>query len=309
MPSETSQLSSSAASLPLVPGIFPTLRRHSWSTLKYLTTTEVHTYAFSVAANVILSFFPAIVLLLTLTQSVFQSDTMYKVVIDLLKDYLPSNKDFIIGSLAKLASKHTTIQVFSLIMLFISSTGVFLPLEVALNNVWGIKKNRSYLGNQAIALLLAISCGLLALCSIALAAASRKLLAPLIGVHASIIGVITKGIFLIVTFTTMKILAILASIGIFFLIYWALPNGKVPARSVLPAAVVTGLLFEIGKYLYVLALPLLDFQEVYGPFSVSITLMFWAFISGLLLLGGAYLSAADHMQANVKAEEEEEDAK
>ena len=31
----------------------------------YLTQTEVHTYAFSVAANSILSFFPFIVLLLT----------------------------------------------------------------------------------------------------------------------------------------------------------------------------------------------------------------------------------------------------
>ena len=40
------------------------LRRHGWSTLRYLTQTEVHTYAFSVAANAILSFFPFIVLLL-----------------------------------------------------------------------------------------------------------------------------------------------------------------------------------------------------------------------------------------------------
>ncbi len=42
-----------------------TLRRNGMSTLKYLGTTEVHTYAFSVAANAILSFFPAAVLLLT----------------------------------------------------------------------------------------------------------------------------------------------------------------------------------------------------------------------------------------------------
>src|ERR1019366_3904849 len=34
------------------------LRQHGWSTLRYLTQTEVHTYAFSVAANSILSFFP-----------------------------------------------------------------------------------------------------------------------------------------------------------------------------------------------------------------------------------------------------------
>jgi uncharacterized BrkB/YihY/UPF0761 family membrane protein len=30
---------------------------------------------------------------------------------------------------------------------------------------------------------------------------------------------------------------------------------------------------------------------VYGPFEVSVGLMMWAFISGLLLLAGAYVSA------------------
>jgi uncharacterized BrkB/YihY/UPF0761 family membrane protein len=50
----------------------------------------------------------------------------------------------------------------------------------------------------------------------------------------------------------------------------------------------------LGKYLYILALPWLDFKAVYGPFALSVTLMFWAFLSGLLLLGGAHLSAGRH---------------
>ena len=93
-------------------------------------------------------------------------------------------------------------------------------------------------------------------------------------------------------FVLMKASAILATIGIYFLIYWLLPNGKVPALAVLPAAIITGVISEAAKYLYILALPWLNFQEVYGPFSVSVTLIFWGFWSGMLLLGGAYLSAA-----------------
>jgi YihY family inner membrane protein len=89
----------------------------------------------------------------------------------------------------------------------------------------------------------------------------------------------------------MRVFATIASVTIFFLIYWLLPNGRVPAKAVLPAAMVTGLLWEIAKYLYIFALPFLDFKEVYGPFAISVSLMFWAFISGLLLLGGAHLSA------------------
>jgi membrane protein len=39
----------------------------------------------------------------------------------------------------------------------------------------------------------------------------------------------------------------------------------------------------------------LNFQEVYGPFALSVSLMFWAFLTGLLLLAGAHLSAEEHL--------------
>src|SRR5581483_7638719 len=46
------------------------------STVKYLLRTEVHTFAFSVAANAILSFFPFVLLLMTLVRRVFHSRVM-----------------------------------------------------------------------------------------------------------------------------------------------------------------------------------------------------------------------------------------
>ncbi len=266
-------------------GIGQTLRRHGISTLRYLMKTEVHTYAFSVAANAILSFIPAVVLMLTLTRKVLHSPAMYDVVLQLLRDYLPSNQDFIIKNMKALAGAHR-VQIFSLVMLVISSTGVFLPLEVALNKVWGFAANRSYVRNQLISLGLAIGCGILALLSIAATAGNWHLLARYLPMNFILVRALS--------YMVMKVFAILASIAIFFVIYWVLPNGKVPVRSVIPAAMVTGIIFEVAKQLYVLSLPWLDFQNVYGPFSISVTLMFWAYISGMLLLGGAFLSAAEH---------------
>ena len=262
------------------------LRRHGWSTLRYLMQTEVHTYAFSVAANSILSFFPFIVLLLTVVHRVFHSPAMYNVVLQLLRDYLPSNKDFVIRNLQFLASVRGRGQVLSLVMLLITSTGIFLPLEVALNSIWGFKKNRSYLMNALVSLVLALACGCLAMLSISLTAQNLKLLGLVIGDQ--------NFVFHGVGFVVMKASAIVATIGIYFLIYWLLPHGKVPVRAVLPAAIITGLVSEGAKYLYILLLPWLNFQEVYGPFAVSVTLIFWSFWSGMLLLGGAYLSAAEH---------------
>jgi YihY family inner membrane protein len=210
-------------------------------------------------------------------------------VVQLLRDYLPAGQDFVIRNLNAMVDARQRVQFVSLIILLVTSSGVFLPLEVALNRIWRFENNRSYLGNQVISLSLALACGILALLSIALTAGPVQFMEFVLrGYGASFVR--------LVGFLLMKIFAIVASIAIFFLIYWLLPNGKVPARAVLPAAIIMGLLSEALKYAYILALPWLNFQEVYGPFALSVSMMFWAFLSGLLLLAGANLSAEEHLQ-------------
>jgi membrane protein len=262
---------------------------HALSTVKYLMRTEVHTFAFSVAANAILSFFPFVVLMMTVIRRVFHSPVMYNVVLELLRDYLPAGQDFVIRNLNAMVNSRQRVQVVSLIILLVTSSGIFLPLEVALNRIWRFGNNRSYLGNQVISLGLAFACGVLALISIALTAGPVAFMQFLLRGYGT-------GFVRVVGFLMMKLFAIAASIAIFFLIYWLLPNGKVPARAVLPAAIIMGLLSEALKYAYILALPWLNFQEVYGPFALSVSMMFWAFLSGLLLLAGANLSAEEHLQ-------------
>jgi membrane protein len=280
----------SPAGKPVAPP--PRRRRRSGlvlSTVKYLMRTEVHTFAFSVAANAILSFFPFVMLMMLLIRRVFHSRVMYDVVVQLLRDYLPAGQDFVIRNLTAMVNARQRVQVVSLVILLVTSTGVFLPLEVALNRIWRFPNNRSYLGNQLISLGLAFACGVLALLSIAMTAGVVAPFEFLLRGHA-------MGFIRLVGFLVMKVTAIVASIAIFFLIYWLLPNGKVPARAVLPAAVIMGLLSEALKYAYILALPWLNFQEVYGPFALSVSMMFWAFLSGLLLLAGANLSAEEHLR-------------
>jgi len=254
------------------------------STARYMLRTEVHTFAFSVAANSILCFFPFLLLLMTLIRYVFRSQVMYTVIENLLRDYLPTGQEFVIRNLNALVTAHHRAQIFSLVMLLITSTGIFMPLEVALNRVWGFRNNRSYFGNQLISLGLVFACGSLALISVGITAGNLAIVkSALHGYGAWYVA--------LVDFVTMKTFAILASIAIFFLVYWLLPNGKVPARAVLPAAILMGLLSEALKYAYMFALPRLNFAEVYGPFAISVSLMFWAFLSGMLLLTGAHLSA------------------
>src|SRR6202000_1081429 len=149
------------------------------SLIKYLTQTEVHTYAFSVAANAILSLFPFIVMMFTLARRVFHSAAMEDVIGDMLRYFLPANQDFVVRNMSLLVNPRGNVQIASVIMLLISSTGVFLPLEVALNRVWGVAKNRSYWMNQLISVGLALTVGLLSLTSIALTATQNKILSIL----------------------------------------------------------------------------------------------------------------------------------
>jgi len=256
--------------------------------LKYMAGTEVHTYAFSVAANAILSLFPFIVLLLTLCRRVFHSRNMEQIVGDMMRGFLPVGQDFVMRNMQLLAHPAKGVQFFSVIMLLVSSTGVFLPLEVALNKVWGVGENRSYLRNQAVSLGLALGVGFFALVSVASTSSASTILSLLFFGHTENVA------YHFAASWFLKICGVGTSILLFFLIYWILPNRKIPARAVVPTAITIGLLWEVAKYLYVRALPWLDFQSAYGPFYISVGLMMWAFLTGLLLLAGAHVSATRH---------------
>lgn len=267
----------------------PVLDSATWPQIKalghYMVRTEVHTYAFSVAAQVILSLFPFIVLLLTISQRVFHSQKMIDVVSEMMTNFLPNHQVWVMRNMRVLAFAHTKTNVVAVVMLLITTTGVFLPLEVALNSVWGVTKNRSYLHNQIVSMGLAAGVALLAMASIALTAAQRSVLSWVFLGHTDNV------VFHFVGNVFLQICALVSSIGLFFLIYWGLPNRKIPVHAVMPTAVVMGILWTLAKYVYILVLPKLDFASVYGPFDVSVSLITWAFISGLLLLGGAYVTA------------------
>ena len=269
---------------------------------RYLMQSEVHTYAFSVAANAILSLFPFIVLMFTVARRVFHSQSMVSVIGGMLHYFLPANQDFVIRNMSLLVHPHGGVQLASVLTLCISSSGVFLPLEVALNRVWGVEANRSYLRNQLVSLALAFAVGVLALFSIGVTALQTKVLTLLFFGHTQNI------VFAFLADSFLQLTAAFLSVSIFFITYWVLPNRKLPFRAVLPTAIVTGLVWELAKVLYVHALRWMGLGAVYGPFAVSVGLMMWAFITGLLLLAGAHVSATRHTRALARAAELQDQA-
>jgi membrane protein len=270
--------------------------RHDGSALiNYLLDSEVHTFAFSVAANAILSFIPLVVLLYTLALSVFHSQSMVGVVNDMVNYFLPSvTKDpnwlaKNIESAAAISSRHG-VQAFSLLMILISCTGIFLPLEVALNQAWGVAKSRNYLLNQVVAFGLAIIMVLLGTVAILLSAAQRQIL-DFLFFHHTETGFLSY-LFNSVSYLWLALCSGAACILFFFCIYWLLPNCKVPVRPVMRASIVVGLIWLAARYVFVAVLPHLDLKSLYGPFYISVGLLFWAYVSGLILFAGAQYSVA-----------------
>lgn len=270
-------------------------------TARYLTASETHTYAFSIAAQAMLSFFPFVVFLLSLSRNVFNAPRLYRGLLTLVGAYLPVSdtaldrtRSFILDNLSAVVEHHQRAQIFSLLILLATCTGIFLPLEVALNRVWNVAKNRSYASNWAVAFGLAVACGVLGMLSASFTALSESYstrLARFISLHSPVhLGALHE-VVANVSVVLVRAGAIPVTIAVFFLIYWKLPNRRVAAGQVLPAAIVAGLAWEVSKYVYIALLPWLNFREIYGPFALSVSLVLWAYVSALLLLGGAELMA------------------
>jgi membrane protein/epoxyqueuosine reductase len=255
--------------------------------ISYLLDSEVHTFAFSVAANAILSFLPFIVLLYTLVDTVFRRSEMMKLVIrDMVIYFLPSNQEFIASRMdlvAKASSKHG-VEFLSLIMILVACTGIFLPLEVALNKAWGVSKSRNYLSNQVVSFGLALLMLALGMGCIALNAKARYVVAANFSPQTD--SFMFHEVSSIVLATSTGV----ASILFFFSIYWLLPNRKISPWPVLRTAVFTGIIWLVSKYAFEAVLPHMHLSDLYGPFYVSVGLLFWAYVSGLILFAGAKFS-------------------
>src|ERR1700681_113743 len=109
-------------------------------TLRYWMQTEVHVYSFSVAANVLLSFFPFLIVMMSLSRRVFNEQTTIAAIDLALRDYFP---DALGTFLHNNLPSRDHIELLSLVLLLFTANGIFEPLEVALNRIWGIRKNRS----------------------------------------------------------------------------------------------------------------------------------------------------------------------
>jgi membrane protein len=275
------------------PNIEVVVPRHWRPTIRYLSQTEVHVYALAIGASMLLSLFPLLIVMLTLVRDVLHSGGAEHALLVALKDYFPNElSKFFISQLNKTA--HTRYQLTSVILLLFTANGIFEPLEVALNRAWGVPKNRSYIRNQILSFFMIILCGGLALGSVVLTAVDTKYATTELGITEIL---------------AFRLAAVPVTILSLLLIYWLLPNRRVPIRRVLPVAVLVGIALELWKYVFLFAWPWLIRKLIneYPEMQYSVAIVIFSMLTALLVLAGAEWSArqpsADVEVSVVRSEE------
>lgn len=246
------------------------------------------TVSASIAYHTILSLFPLMLLLVGLSGVFIGRYELSGQLTVVLERYLPMKPDFILRNLASISHSYGRVTIVSFALLLWSSSGVFLPLQKALNRAWDVEKGRGWWRSHLVALEMALWLGVLILTSTALA-----------GLNSYLHHWVQERVFhrtgasLDLFYHTLFLAATFAlTLAMFLVIFQRLPNHPLRIREVLPGAVLTTLFWEAARSLFTLLLPHFNYRHIYGSIGAMVALMTWAYISSAVLLFGAQVSNA-----------------
>jgi membrane protein len=259
-----------------------------WPALYDLSTTETYVNASAIAFNVMLSFFSFAVLMGSFLINVLNWKRGYETSFLLMRSLAPDASKELFMSLDKVTrGPGGKATIISFALMIYSASGIFQPIEAALNRAWGFKE-RDFIKQYATYLGLAIACVLIMLGPVALGSLYDYLISEVAGLfNVTVSDVARKYVFYVLgPIILLPFIALL-----FFVVYYFIPNGKVDASQIIFTSIATALLWMIAMFGYWLALPLLDFKGSYYELASLMALVTWVFISSFILILGANLSA------------------
>lgn len=191
-----------------------------------------------------------------------------------------------IQSLVSAAHKPKTgfwATVIAVVTLFVGATGVFVQLQDALNSLWGVRRVagrglRNFIKDRLLSFALVVGIGFLLLVSLVLSAclaALGKFMAGLVPAQAAV----WQGINFVISFGVITLL--------FAMIFKVLPDVKIAWRDVWMGALLTAVLFNLGKLLLGLYLGRSSVTSAYGAAGSLVVVLLWVYYSAQILFFGA----------------------
>ncbi|MFZ0430484.1 MAG: YhjD/YihY/BrkB family envelope integrity protein [Acidobacteriota bacterium] len=263
-----------------VPGFGSVLRRLRIfiEALSYVFGREGTGFVSAITFNFFLSVFPIIVLLLSiagylglggLRESVFQA----------LGGFFPISQDFIIRNLRIYTRRVGEPQVVSLLLITWTGSAFFFSLEAALYSAFRLGRRRRFLSSQLLGIGMAVWAGALILLCILLLGWGDQWLESRAISRAWVHDGLGYG------------LSFLLAYLLFVNVYLLLPSARQPLSRTLTTSFFASLVWlGVNEFFRRLAASW-SLEVIYGPFFVSITILFWAYATGCILIGFARLSA------------------
>ena len=196
----------------------------------------------------------------------------------------PQSADLLKATIESAAQRwsSTLATLIGLVTLFVTASGVFGEMQQSLNEIWKVKPNGVSLSRfvraRAASLGLVAALGFLLLVSLA-ASTAISALGELINRRLPFGGVIVSGVNTIVSFVLIALL--------FAAIYKVLPDRTLKWRDVGVGAVVTALLFTIGKSLIGWYIGTSAIATSYGAAGALMVVLVWVYYSAQIFLLGA----------------------
>ena len=173
--------------------------------------------------------------------------------------------------------------ILSIILLILGSVAVFIELQESLNIIWGVESKPGrgiwgFIKNRLISFSMVIVTGFLLMISL-LINSLINLLSNFINDNIKDFLPMTEIINFITSFVVITLL--------FAMIFKYLPDVLISWKYVWFGAVITSLLFSIGKYLIGFYLGNSSYTSTYGAAASVVVLFVWIYYSGIILFFGA----------------------
>jgi len=179
-------------------------------------------------------------------------------------------------------SKGIAASIVGLVTLVVTASGVFGEMQSALNAIWKVERRGGTVSRllraRAASLGLVAALGFLLLVSLVISA----LLSRLSGYTDAVLpfgAMLLQAVNFVVSFALIAVL--------FAAIYKVLPDTPLSWRDVGVGAVITALLFNLGKYLIGLYLAYSAVASSYGAAGALIVVLLWIYYSAQIFLLGA----------------------
>jgi membrane protein len=241
----------------------------------------------------LMALFPALLLMLAISNQITSASQLLTHSVEVY----PGSGEFLRETIRSLSKVGSGVIVTCVIVVLWAGSWVFTVIERALNRIWQTTSRTFWHGRLltlgmigVVGLLLSASVLVTSLV-VSLRDIATRLSPRQIARYPFLLSVgsiFWQGIFAAVSF--------LVTVALFVLVYRFMPKAEVRLRDTLPGAVVGGLLWETAKYVFAWTLNYFHYDQIYGSVGAVVAVLTWSYVSSLILLLGAQLTAVFHRE-------------